>query len=310
MDLVIGVSYSKCGRARDRARHHDAESEVNLKLNGVKPEEYHELLPPNVILLGYRGSIAHNMYLGNDRPDSVDDKDIMGVCIAPKEVYFGLDVFEQKEKMLREWDCVTYELRKYVKLLVNSNPNVLSLLWLRPNHYIYVDAWGRKLINHRNLFVSKKIFHSFTGYAYAQLKGMEKKKFDGYMGEKRKALVEKFGYDTKNAAHCIRLLRMGIEFLREGELHVFREDAPQLIDIKTGKWTMEQVKDEATRLFARAETAYDECKLPREPNRVLVNALLIDMLSTYTVYGDDIHDARNKIETLREELDESITKPA
>lgn len=257
---------------------------MNLKLKGIKPEEYCELLPPNVILLGYRGSIAHNMYLDNSRPDSIDDKDLMGVCIASKEVYFGLNHFEQKEKMLREWDCVTYELRKYVRLLVNSNPNVLSLQWLRPNHYVYADAWGRKLINNRDLFVTKKIFHSFTGYAYAQLKDMERMKTAGYMGEKRKALVEKFGYDTKNAAHCIRLLRMGIEFLREGELHVFREDAPQLIDIKTGKWTLEQVKDEAKRLFARAETAYDECKLPKEPNRVIVNGLLVDMISTYNLW--------------------------
>jgi len=62
------------------------------------------------------------------------------------------------------------------------------------------------------------------------------------MGTKRKMLVEKYGYDCKNAAHLIRLLRMGVEFLKDGRLYVMREDAKQLIEIKRGEWTLEQVK--------------------------------------------------------------------
>jgi DNA relaxase NicK len=46
----------------------------------------------------------------------------------------------------------------------------------------------------------------------------------GYMGKKRRELVVRVGYDAKNAAHLIRLLRMGIEFLTEGTLYVERAD--------------------------------------------------------------------------------------
>jgi len=53
---------------------------------------------------------------------------------------------------------------------------------------------------------------------------------------KRRELVRRLGYDAKNAAHLIRLLRMGIEFLTEGTLHVERVDAPELLDIKHGAW--------------------------------------------------------------------------
>ena len=73
----------------------------------------------------------------------------------------------------------------------------------------------------------------------------------GYMGEKRKALVDKYKFDTKNASHCIRLLRMCMEALITGEVHVFREDASQLLEIKRGRWSLEQVKAEADRLFWR-----------------------------------------------------------
>jgi len=248
-----------------------------MKLKGCSPEEVEELIPPNTILLGFRGSIAHGMYRDPRNEDSIDDKDIMGVCFAGPEVYFGLETFEQRERALRDWDSVVYELKKFVKLLYMSNPNVLSLLWLNNRHYIHIDHWGWRLVHNRDLFVSRKIYHSFNGYAYAQLKRMTHAKNEGYMGEKRKALVEKFGFDTKNAAHCIRLLRMGIEFLREGELHVERPDASQLMEIKLGFWSLDQVKKEAEYLFKRAETAYDECKLPNQPDRDKINALLVEM---------------------------------
>lgn len=70
---------------------------------------------------------------------------------------------------------------------------------------------------------------------------------------------------------------MGIEFLREGVLHVHREDAPQLVEIKMGGWKLEQVQAEAEHLFKRAEAAYDDCKLPNEPDRAKINELLIDI---------------------------------
>jgi hypothetical protein len=113
---------------------------------------------------------------------------------------------------------------------------------------------------------------------------MEHGQFNGYMGAKRKALVEKFGYDCKNAAHLIRLLRMGIEFLKDGELYVKREDAPQLLDIKKGCWTLKQVKDEADRLFKLSEETYLKSTLPKGPDIKKINELCIRTIS-YIHYG-------------------------
>ena len=104
---------------------------------------------------------------------------------------------------------------------------------------------------------------------------------EGYMGEKRKALVDKYGYDCKNAAHCIRLLKMGMEFLVEGRLNVFREDAPKLLEIKRGGWSLEEVKAEAKKLFGLADEAYVRSTLPNEPNYDAVNKLVIEILRDY-----------------------------
>lgn len=250
-------------------------------LSGLNEQEVNSVLPKGIILLGYRGSIAHGTYVPSKDPNSIDDKDIMGVFIPSIDHYFGLNKEGHKEVQLKEWDSVSYELTKFIGLLMNSNPNVLSLLWLNEQHYIIKNRLGSWLIKNRDLFVSKKIYHSFTGYAHAQLHKMTHLAFEGYMGEKRKALVQKHGYDTKNAAHLIRLLRQGIEFLNEGYLHVQREDSGQLIDIKNGVWPLSKVKAEAERLFRRAEETYDRCVLPAHPDREKINELMIKMLTEH-----------------------------
>ena len=252
-----------------------------MHLSGTTAQEMADLFPHTPLLVGYRGSIAHNMYVPSIDALSVDDKDVMGICLAPRECYLGLDQFEGKETFLREWDVVIYEVRKFLRLLEKGNPNVLSLLWLQPNHYLAIEPGGRLLLEHRALFMTKQLYHSFTGYAHDQLKRMTHHVFAGYMGEKRKKLVEKFGYDCKNGAHLLRLLRMGIEALETGELHVFRQDAPQLLEIKRGAWTLGQVQEEAARLFQRAEAAFDRCTLPTRVEHAAVNKLSMAIVAEY-----------------------------
>jgi len=237
-----------------------------------------------VILLGYRGSIAHGTYVPNSDPNSIDDKDVIGICIPPIDYYYGLKTFGSrgtKEIKDGEWDIVLFEFVKAIRLLEKGNPNILSILWLEPNHYIYISPLGKLLIENRNLFVGKHVYHSFVGYAYGQLHRMTHFAFQGYMGEKRKRLVEKFGFDVKHGAHLIRLLKMGIEFLNDGELHVLRQDVQQLLEIKRGEWPLERVKEEAERLFIAAETAYILSKLPNKPDREKINDLCIEIIKMY-----------------------------
>ncbi len=254
---------------------------LSIQLNGLSSKQTGELLPENLILLGYRGSIAHGMYIPSSDPDSIDDKDIMGVFIAPIEHYLGFGRDEHKEAFVGEWDAVSYELRKFIRLLSRSNPNVLSILWIPDRHIIYEHEVGSLLRQNKEVFVSKTAYHSFSGYASAQLKRMTHFKFEGYMGERRKRLVEEFGYDTKNAAHLIRLLRMGIEFLSDGRLYVERDDGQELLEIKKGKWTLEKVKLEAEKLFKVAEETFHQSNLPDEIDGDKAERLLMTMIRRY-----------------------------
>ncbi len=233
------------------------------------------------IILGYRGSIVHGTYIADNT--LLDDKDVMGICIPPLEYYLGMKKFEQFERLPEQedredpWDVVIYEFHKFMRLLIKSNPNVMSLLWLPKEYIIKIHPLGERLIANRHLFVTKAAYHSFSGYAYGQLKRMTAMATHWRMGAKRKALVEKYGYDTKNASHLIRLLRMGIEFLTDGELHVVRKDASQLIQIKRGDWPLDKVHREADRLFKQCEEAYVRSSLPDKPDREAVMNLAFEI---------------------------------
>ncbi len=235
------------------------------------------------ILSAYRGSIAHGMYVLASSPTSVDDKDIMAICVPSREYYLGLGEYGSRgtvEVKQGAWDIVIYEVRKMIRMLLEGNPNVLSLLWVAPRHHVTVTAAGKLLLRSRGLFVGRHVYHSFVGYAESQFKRMTHLAFEGYMGQKRKRLVERFGYDTKNAAHLIRLLRMGIEFLNDGELRVTRPDAAELLAIKQGQWTLKRVQAEANQLFAQAKRAYQRSTLPEAPQREQVNKLCVQIIQT------------------------------
>lgn len=236
-------------------------------------------MKPNkeIILEGYRGSISMGMYMKN----WIDDKDIFGVFVPPIKNLYGLHDWDCYERKEGEMDELYYSIRKFIQLALKGNPNTLCLLWLRPEYYIKITKWGQALIDNRDIFTGRHCYHSFTGYAYGQLNRMTHFKFEGYMGEKRKTLVEKFGYDTKNASHLIRLLKMGVEYLTEGNLNVFREDNQQLLAIKRGEWTLEQIKEKANELFKLAEEAYVRSPLPTQPDYEKAEELLINITKEF-----------------------------
>ncbi len=278
--------------------------------------------PLDDAFLGYVGSQSHGTYVPKDDPDSIDDVDVMGVAKLPPRYFAGLDSFEHWTRQHEELDVVVYALPKFARLLLKGNPNVLGLLWLRPDDHLNVPAWWHELVAHRHLFASRAAHGSFAGYAQGQLQRMTsyspeidaeidrltaeleaagwhlqevmdrrsvpmpiglhpkdanlkadrlrylRAKFKtAYMGEKRRKLVVRHGYDTKNAAHLIRLLRMCEEFMQTGELNVFRtHDADELKAIKRGEWKLDDVKALAETLFERTRVARESSPLPPDPD--------------------------------------------
>lgn len=126
-----------------------------------------ENLGKNIVLLGLGGSHAY----GTNNENS--DVDIRGVATNSKRNILTGNDFEQVVDT--DTDTTVYSFDKIVKLLCSCNPNVIELLGLRPEHYLYVSPIGQMLLDNKTLFLSQVAVHSFGGYANAQLRRLENK---------------------------------------------------------------------------------------------------------------------------------------
>lgn len=94
----------------------------------------------------------------------------------------------------------------------------------------------------------------------------------------RKALEIAFSYDTKHAAHLIRLMRMGCEILESGVVKTLRPDAEELLAIRNGKISYEELMAEFKKLEERLELAYKNTQLPRVVNYEKIQELYFSFL--------------------------------
>jgi len=269
---------------------------INPEHQGILSKLMEIDMPKNMVYLCYRGSISHNTYVPNTDPNSVDDIDIIGVFLAAKEYYIGLSQHKLENpttvEIMREvdgvlLDCVFYEIRHFIGMALKSNPNIFSAIWVDPIHHILVNSYFEPYLANKRSFISRyNLYKSFIGYANGQLKKMSAYNKQGYMGEKRKRLINEFGYDVKNAAHLIRLLHMGIEALQTGCVKVLRNvDAEMIIDIKLGKWALDEIKMYAGELFHRAKKAYEQSTLPEEPDEKWAEQILMYFIKSYINSG-------------------------
>ncbi len=344
-------------------------------------------LPTRTIYVTRHGSHAYGTN------SATSDLDLRGIVIPPREYWYGnVNRFEQTQNgpgADPNLDIVFFGVRKFFQIAVECNPNALELIFTDPSDHLLLTPLAEKLISNREMFLTQRALHTFSGYAFAQLKrirghyrwlkepptspptrasmglpertlipkdqlqaanaaitkkldqwnfvGLEdvspdvriglqgimaellaeiqvssddtwknaartlgysdnfielldierrytgkKREWEQYQewiknrNEKRAALEAKFGYDTKHAMHLVRLLRMCREILTEGVLRVRRPDAAELLAIRDGAWTYEQLIAwaEAENLGLKEITS----NLPPDPPRAKIDALLIEIV--------------------------------
>lgn len=343
-------------------------------------------LKGRTIFLTRHGSHAYGTNI------ATSDEDFKGLAIAPKEYYLGVNQnFEQAEFKAPGPDMVIFELRKFFRLAVDCNPNIIEVLFSDPSDYLLCRPEMEMLLEKRQLFVSKRARHRFAGYAHAQLQRIQghyrwlkdppksqptraeyglpertvipsdqlqaaeaviQKKVAGWnlnlsgidessrvevlndinamltemfltkdeqyravgstlgysdnfldlldkerkytarqkewksyqdwktnRNEKRSELEAKWGYDTKHAMHLVRLLRMCREILETGRVLVKRPDAAELLAIRNGEWTYEQLIEWSAKQDRELGELYKNTNvIPHSPDMAAIDALCIMMV--------------------------------
>lgn len=237
-------------------------------------------LPDNVHYLTMMGSVAYGV------SSDTSDCDVYGFCIPPKDEIFphlkgeilGFGNLKHTTSRFknyqehhikdpdalagkgREYDLNIYNIVDYFQLVMENNPNMIDSLFTPDWCVLHITRVGTIVRENRKMFLHRGSWHTFKGYAYAQVKKMGSKNRTG----KRKASVEEYGFDPKFAYHVVRLLNEIEQILTEGDIDLMR-NREQLKAIRNGEWTQEMVEDYFTKKESELETLYNNSKLPWGP---------------------------------------------
>lgn len=194
--------------------------------------------------------------------DSSDD-DIRGIYLPPARLHWSLyRLPEQLEFADERGDEVYWELEKFLRLALKANPNVLETLWTPL--VLHADEIAQRLRTLRDAFLSGHLHKTYSGYVISQFRRMAN------------AYEKKGTYKPKHAMHLIRLLHSGIEALRHGEIRIdVGEHRDELLAIKSGAWSFEQVKSRALELDRSVQEAFVASKLPEQPDYRRVDEFLV-----------------------------------
>jgi uncharacterized protein len=249
-----------------------------------------ELVERGTILRATVGSTLHGLHHGGQ-----DDRDEMAVFIEPPEfllglarargIHGGLYGFEHFVERTQpegvrsgpgDLDLVAYSLRKYVRLALKGHPTILLLLFAPDAFVLAKTELGEGLRRLRPALLSRRAGRGYLGYLRGQ-----KERLLGSRGQKRvnrPELVEAHGYDTKYAMHAARLGYQGLELLDTGwvTLPIPEPERSQLMAIRTGERSFEEVIAEIDEVENRLADALERTLLPPEPDRDAVDRFLVE----------------------------------
>ena len=204
----------------------------------------------NIILTGTVGSHSY----GTATPAS--DYDFMSVVIASPDVYLDLSSWgsagtkkdQYQDPIKGDVEHQYFEIKKFMSMCEGMNPNAIPLLWLEPQHYEVMTPQGALLVKNRNLFNSKRAYHTFSGYAHGQLRAMGGVFNDAEEPNKLlKAGHEKFQRWADGMIDLMRRIRDGKEVLPEEAAEIYHYDEGwlnSLIALRThSKEECKRIKD-------------------------------------------------------------------
>lgn len=341
-------------------------------------------LPERTLYLTKYGSHAY----GTSTPTS--DLDVRGICVPPAEYFLGFSKNFEQLVTNTPVDLVVYGIVKFFKLASECNPSVIEILYTNESDILYLNNRILPLIENRDEFLSRRVKHTFSGYAMSQLKRIKthrrwllnppthkptraeyglkdapllpkeqteaalaviSKELDTWepdldgvdpatriavlghfestltkmklgaeeqwwaagrtvgldenflkvMSEERAfknavsnwtqyqnwketrnperaAMEAKWGLDLKHAMHLVRLMRMATEILESKQVLVRRPDAEELLAIRNGAWSYDQLIEWAEEMEKKLDIIESTSPLPKKVNLEKLDKLCMDIV--------------------------------
>jgi uncharacterized protein len=116
-----------------------------------------------VIFRGVTGSRAY----GLARPES--DTDVCGIFAVPASA--NLSIRATVQHVADERNNTTYfSIARALEMAAESNPNITELFYLPDDCVLHTTPEMQLLLDNRGLFISKKAYETYIGYAVAQVR--------------------------------------------------------------------------------------------------------------------------------------------
>lgn len=87
--------------------------------------------------------------------------------------------------------------------------------------------------------------------------------------------------DGKNISHAVRLIQMATEIAEKKDLIVYRPNREYLLDIRHGKFNLEDLIETTTMQLKELDIAFDDSDLPLEVTKEFKHALIIAIRKEY-----------------------------
>ena len=239
-----------------------------IKLSGFEQTQ-------NLVHLFVGGSELHGAKVGE-----TDDTDIYGVYLEDPIAALGLDsqlhfiwstAGDERRNGPDDVDVTLYSLRKWAAMAAKGNATALHFLFAEPQD-VDPTAW-KKIQAKRDVFLARSSAKQFLGFADDQFKRLTGEKGSGKKGQ-RPEYIGKFGYDTKAAMHGLRLLYECLELMRHRYITLPRPEKHLLIEVRSGKWTLEKVLEHAKKLVAEVVASVASSPLPEKVDRAAISRLV------------------------------------
>jgi predicted nucleotidyltransferase len=231
------------------------------------------------------GSNLHGLHLPGK-----DDRDETGVCIEPMDAAVGFSEFEQyiyrtatertgkndAPSQPGDLDLTIYGLRKFLRLAMQGNPQLIQMLFVPPELSVSRTSLGSDLQRLAPLIISRQAGKRYLGYLEAQ-----RQRLLGERGQKkvnRPELEERHGFDTKYAMHILRLGFQGVELMSTGKLTLPmpEKDRAFVYATRLGEVPIQDALTKAGELERQIKDMLHDAPIPEEPAREEIEAWMID----------------------------------